>query len=209
MRLLILGATGRVGRLVVQEALARGHQVTALVRSPGKLGTSAARTNVIAGDALDPDAVRSALAGQDAVIYTLGAGTARRTTLFSDSTRILLDEMQRERVRRLVCVTGVGAGETKGHGGILYDWIVYPLFTKGTYADKDRQEALIRDSSVDWTIVRPASFGARIPRGRLRAEVRVGDTVLRGIAPREVATFLLDELEHSRDVRHAVLVGHE
>ncbi len=144
MRLLVLGATGRLGALVVEEAITRGHQVTVLARSPEKLGDRVAAVKVVSGDALDADAVGSAVAGQDVVVYALGAGNVRRTTLFSDSTRILLDQMQHDGVRRLLCVTGVGAGETKGHGGFWYDRVLYPLFTKGVYADKDRQEALIR-----------------------------------------------------------------
>jgi putative NADH-flavin reductase len=148
MRLLVLGATGRVGGLAVDEALTRGHQVTVLLRSPEKLREAASRVNVVRGDALDPDAVASAVARQDGVLYTIGAGNVRHTTLFSESTRILLGQMQREGARRLVCVTGVGAGETKGHGGFLYDRILYPLFTKNIYADKDRQEALIRASGL-------------------------------------------------------------
>jgi NAD(P)H-binding len=60
-------------------------------------------------------------------------------------------------------VTGVGAGETKGHGGFVYDRILYPLFTKGIYADKDKQEDLVRQSQTDWTLVRPAPFRSRTP----------------------------------------------
>src|SRR4051812_35261848 len=130
MRLLILGATGRVGRHVVDESITRHHEITALVRSPQKLGDTAASVNIVAGNALDTHAVADAVRRQDAVVYVLGTGNIRATTLFSESTRILLDAMGREGVRRLVCVTGVGAGDTKGHGGFLYDRIFFPLFTK-------------------------------------------------------------------------------
>jgi putative NADH-flavin reductase len=117
--------------------------------------------------------------------------------------------MQRQGVRRLICVTGVGAGETKGHGGFMYDRILYPLFTKGIYADKDRQEALIRESGTDWTIVRPAPFRNRTSPGPLRVETRVADIVLRRISPQEVAAFLLDEVEQGRFIRQAIFIGHE
>lgn len=209
MHLLVLGGTGRVGRLVVEEALKRGHQVTVLVRSPEKLGAAAAAVKPVRGDALDPGAVVSAVTSQDAVLYVLGAGTVRSTTLFSKSTRIVLDAMKREGVGRLVCVTGVGAGDTKGHGGFLYDRILYPLFTKGIYVDKDRQETLIRESGTDWTIVRPAPFRKRTPRGPLRAVTRVDRVVLRKIGLHEVAVFLVDEVEQNRYVRQAVFIGHE
>ena len=209
MRILILGATGNVGRLVADEALKRGHQVTALVRTPQKLGDLSNRIRVVPGDALDARAVESALIGQDAVLCVLGAGNVRHTTLFSDSTRILLAAMNRQSVRRLICVTGVGAGETKGHGGFLYDRILYPLFTKGIYADKDEQERLIRESQTEWTIVRPAPFRKATPPGPLHAVTDVGDVTLRGISRLEVAQFLVEELELNRLLRHSVFIGHE
>jgi putative NADH-flavin reductase len=208
MQVLVLGATGSVGRLVVEHGLARGHEVTALVRSPRKLGELMSRVKAVEGNALDPHAVSTAVAGQDAVLYVLGAGNARRTTLFSDSTRILLGEMARHRVPRLIAVTGVGAGETKGHGGFLYDRILYPLFTKGVYADKDAQEDAIRQSALQWTIVRPASFKSRRPPGELRAVTNVAGVTLRAISRDEVATFVLDQLDRNGFVHQAVFIGH-
>lgn len=208
MRVLVLGATGRVGGLVVDEALNRGHTVTVLVRDTDRLGLLAMRSTVIEGDALDASAVSKAVAGQHAVIYALGAGNVRRTTLFSESTAILLGEMTRHGVTRLICVTGVGAGETKGRGGFLYDRIVYPLFTKGIYEDKDRQEALIRESPLDWTIVRPAPFREHTPSGPMMV-VAGGDATLRRVGLQEVAMFLLDELDRHEHARQAVFIGHE
>jgi putative NADH-flavin reductase len=208
MRVLVLGATGSVGRLVVEEAVVRGHEVTVLARHADKLGALARRVRLVHGDALDVAAVSGAAAGQQAVLYALGAGNVRETTLFSESTRILLNAMAEAQVRRLIGVTGVGAGETKGHGGFLYDRILYPLFTKGVYADKDVQEALIRQSGLDWTIVRPASFRTRTPTGSLRVVTNVAGVTLRKVSRLEVATFLLDELEQNRYVRQAVFIGH-
>lgn len=189
--------------------MARRHEVTALVRSPQKLGNLAARLTVVQGNALDPHALGAAVAGQDAIGYLLGAGNVRHTTLFSDSMRLLLAEMHRHSVRRLVCVTGVGAGETKGHGGFFYDRILYPLFTKGIYADKDRQEELVRQSQTEWTLVRPASFTTQTPAGPLRAVTTVGGVTLRKISQQEVAEFVVDELEQNRYVGQAVFIGHE
>jgi putative NADH-flavin reductase len=209
MKLLVLGATGRIGRLAVDEAVRRGHHVTALVRSPDRSSDAATSVRILQGDVLHRDAVADALAGQDAVIYAVGAGNVRTTTLFSESTRVLVEAMSAHGVRRVVCVTGVGAGETKGHGGFLYDRILYPLFTKGIYADKDRQEALLRASDTDWTIVRPAAFRKRIPDGPLRVVTDVGSIVLRKIAVTEAAVFLLDEMEQGRYIRQTVFIGHE
>ena len=208
MRILVLGASGSVGRLVVERALDRRHEVTALLRSPEKLSGLAGRLRIVQGDALDTSAVDRSVSGQDAVIYALGAGRVRRTTLFSESTLVLLTAMTQHRVRRLICVTGVGAGETKGHGGFLYDRILYPLFTKGIYADKDKQESLIRQTDIDWTIVRPAPFRKDKPPGPLQVLTDVGNVTLSRISRLEIAEFLVAELEHPRHVRQSVFIGH-
>jgi putative NADH-flavin reductase len=163
----------------------------------------------VEGDALDASAVETAVIAQDAIIYALGVGNVRHTTLFSESTRVLVTAMNRHSVRRLICVTGVGAGETKGHGGFLYDRILFPLFTKGIYADKDIQETLIRQSDADWTIVRPAPFRKKKPLGPLRTVTDVDGVTLRRISRSEVAQFLVDEVEQNQYVRKSVFIGHE
>ena len=208
MRILVLGASGRVGRLVVEQALNRLHEVTALLRSPEKLSDLANHLRIVEGNALDSRAVDMVVSGQDAVISVLGAGNVRRTTLFSESTLVLLTAMTQHSVRRLICVTGVGAGETKGHGGFLYDRIVYPLFTRGIYADKDKQERLVRETDIDWTIVRPAPFRKDTPSGPLQMLTDVDNVTLRRISRLEVAAFLVAELEHPRFVRQSVFIGH-
>ncbi len=207
MKLLILGATGGVGRHLVEQGLSRGHQLTALVRHPEKLNDG--RVNVVPGDVLDPAAVEKAVVGQDAVVYAIGTRRPGRTTLFSDSARILIEAMGRQSARRLVCITGVGAGETKGHGGFLYDKIGYPLITKNIYLDKDRQEALIRDSGLDWVIVRPTVFREGQARRPFRAVTDVTGVVLRRIAREEVARFTLDQLTDNRFLHQAAFIGHE
>jgi putative NADH-flavin reductase len=193
--------------LVVADLARRGHAVTLLARDPRK-ASSGSPVRIVEGDALDAAAVDRAVAGQDAIVYALGPSGPGPTTLFSNSTQILLPAMARHGVRRLVAITGVGAGETKGHGGFLYDRILYPLFTRKIYDDKDRQEALIKDSALQWTIVRPAPFRQRPARGPLQAVVDVRGVTLRSITPAEVAVFVVDEIENSRYVKQAPFIGH-
>lgn len=207
MRVLVLGGTGSVGRRIVQQGPACGHQLTVLARSPEKMVQPHGGLRIVEGDALRLASVDSAMAAQDAVIYALGA-RARHTTLFSESTRILIGAMRKHGVRRLVAITGVGAGDTKGHGGFLYDRVIYPLFTKGLYEDKDRQETLIRNSDLDWVLVRPAPLREGKQRGPMQAVVHVGDITLRSISRDEVATFVLKQLESDRYLRQAPFIGH-
>lgn len=207
MRILVLGATGSVGSLVVKQAVSHGHQVTAFVRlDPGSVALDGA--TVARGNVLDSQAVSNALAGQDAVVYAIGVKSRGATTLFSQSTRLLLDAMQQQGVKRLVCITGVGAGETKGHGGFIYDHLIFPLFTKNRYADKERQERLIQQSGLDWTIVRPAPFSEAKPHCDFQVLTEVGSIVLRKVSRTEVASFVVEELEQGANVRKTLFIGH-
>jgi len=209
MKVLILGATGSIGRHLVPQALAQGHEVTALVRDPSKLEARHERLRIVTGDALDPAAVDAAARGQEAVIFSLGRSNHRApTTMFSDATRILIHAMQTAGVRRLVCITGIGAGDSRGHGGFLYDRIIFPWFTKETYADKDRQEALIRESSLDWIIMRPASFTNAPQRGNLRAVTDLNNVTIRSISRADAAAFILEQLRGDRYLCKTPLVGY-
>ncbi len=165
-RVAVLGASGAVGRRIVERLAKRGFSVAGQTRSPDKLAAVAG----IAVHAFDPrDSARLAefVRGSDAVIFALGVDTIGATTLFSETTDALIAAMKAHGVRRLIAITGVGAGETRGHGGFFYDRIIFPLFTRKRYRDKERQEALIAASGLDWTIVRPARFSEQPASGAI------------------------------------------
>lgn len=207
--LAVLGASGGVGRHVVEGALARGYAVRAQTRDANKLAALVDRVEVRAFDPTDEAALRPFVHDADAVVFALGVDTTGLTTLFSDATRALLVAMGAEGVRRLIAVTGVGAGETRGHGGFLYDRVIFPLFTRHRYRDKDRQEALIAASDLDWTIVRPAPFSDRRAFGDLEAHTAIApQTVLTRITRDETAAFILDQIDSDRYVRTRPFIGH-
>jgi putative NADH-flavin reductase len=207
MRILVLGGTGGVGRLILEQGLARGHAMTAQSRSPAPAlppGVAA-----VTADPRDATALGPALLGQDAVVMALGTRETGPTTLFSDATRALLEAMGAAGVARLVAITGVGAGDTRGHGGWFYDRVIFPLFTRTRYADKDRQEALIRDSGCDWTILRPAPFAATPGQDPFHALTELHpSTRLTRITRGEVAAFALDCADKRLHVQEAVFFGH-
>ncbi|MEO5806998.1 SDR family oxidoreductase, partial [Devosia sp.] len=155
-RILVLGATGGTGRLIVKQAVAKGYEVTALVRSPEKAADLRGATLVV-GDARNEGDLRKALKGQDAVISALGtpASPFKEVTLLSRATRALVGAMKAENVSRLVAITGLGAGDSVGHGGFAFDKLIFPLLLRKVYADKNRQEAIVRESDLDWVLVRP------------------------------------------------------
>jgi uncharacterized protein YbjT (DUF2867 family) len=168
MNILVLGATGATGRLIVNQALTKGHAVVALVRSKAR-AADLAGAELVEGDARDADALTRAVASCDAVVSSLGSAMSpfREVTMLSMATRALVGVMVKPNIRRLVCITGIGAGDSRGHGGFLYDRLLLPLMLRNVYEDKDRQENAIRASALDWIIVRPTALNDKPPRGHI------------------------------------------
>jgi putative NADH-flavin reductase len=193
MKVLIIGATGATGRVLMREALEQGHEVTALARNPSALAPEDHRPRVLQGNALDASEVEAAVAGQDAVLSALGTRSTRPTTLFSQSTHNLISAMNKHGVRRLVCITGIGAGESKGHVGFLYDRIMLPFVVKNIYEDKNRQEEAIKQSDLDWVIVRPARLTDEAAKGEYRVYLG-GSYTAKTISRADVAAFMLAQL---------------
>ncbi len=207
MKILIVGASRGIGRQLLEQALTSGHTVTALVRAPQRLAAQHERLRVVKGDILDPASVALAMDGQDAVCCTIGVKTPwDQPGVFSQGTKNLLQAMKKSGVKRLVCVTGVGAGDSKGHGGFLYDMILRPFLFGPIYPDKDRQESMIKASDVDWTIVRPG-FLTNGPLTRTyRALTDLTGITAGWISRADVAHFLLRELEAKRYLRQTPLL---
>lgn len=195
MKVLVLGAAGGTGRLIVLDALARGYSVVALVRSKAR-AIDLPGAAIIEGDARDETALLRALNGCDAVVSSLGTGLSpfRKVTTLSTATRALISAMMGSGVRRLICITGVGAGDSRDHGGFLYDRLILPVLLRSVYEDKDRQEAAIRASSLDWTIVRPVMLSNEPARGNVRAVTDLAGVHGGKIARADVARFVVDQL---------------
>ena len=207
MNILIVGATRGIGRQLLEQALVSGHAVTALVRNPQRLAIQHERLKVIKGDILDSDSVARAMAGQDAVCCTIGVKAPWiRVTVFSEGTKNLLQAMNKTGVKRLICVTGIGAGDSKGHGGFLYDYIFLPLLLKPIYADKDRQESLIKASNVDWTIVRPGFLTNGPLTKNYRKLTDMTEVTAGWISRADIAHFILEELESKQYLRQTPLL---
>jgi putative NADH-flavin reductase len=194
MKVLVLGATGGTGREIVQQLKALGHAPVALVRSTVKAEELGAA--LIQGDARDEAVLFEALAGCDAVISALGTAASpfREVTLLSAASRAIVAAMSRRGVKRLVCITGIGDGDSRGHGGFAFDRIILPLLLRNVYADKDRQEAIIAQADLDWVLVRPAILNDKPRRGNIRALVNLDGFHGGTIGRSDVAAFVVDQL---------------
>ncbi len=193
MKVLVLGATGGTGRLIVRDAVAKGHSVVALVRS--KASADLPGVDMIEGDARDEGTLTRALDGCDAVVSSLGTGMGfRKVSLLTVATRALVTAMTRNGVRRLVCISALGVGDSRGHGGFVFDRLFQPLLLSHAYKDKDRQEAAIRASSLDWVVVRPAMLTNDPARGSVRAVTDLAGVKGGKIARADVARFVVEQL---------------
>jgi putative NADH-flavin reductase len=152
---------------------------------------------VVQGDARDETALDAALTDCDAVISALGtpASPFRKVTLLSTASRALVSSMRRRGVRRLVAITGLGAGDSRGHGGFLFDRLILPVLLRNVYADKDRQESIIAQSGLDWVLVRPVILNDKPRRGNIRVLVDLSGLHGGTISRADVAAFVIDQLE--------------
>ena len=159
MKIVVLGATGGVGRQVVEQGLARGHHVTAFARHEHALVATGRSVRLICGDAKNPDDVMLALTGQDAVLCTLGADTRGVTDLYSAAARNLCDAMPARGVSRLVFLSNFGVfGESSPHPVTACLSGIARFALKGTLADHSKALNILKLSSLDWTAVRPMAL---------------------------------------------------
>lgn len=194
--LLIIGASKGIGRRAVDIALERGCLVRAMARGADSIDLEHARLEKFSGDATNADDVRRALVGIDAVIVAIGvpAGLTRLLrpiTLFSRSTEILVDEMEATGPKRLVVVTGFGAGETRGAMNAVEE-LGHNMLLGRAYADKSVQEKIVERSSLDWTIARPTILTNGRATGRYKVLVDPESWRNGFISRADVAHFLVE-----------------
>jgi putative NADH-flavin reductase len=207
----VIGATGRCGRLLVGGALKRGHTVTAFVRDRQRataiLGVHE-RLRVACGDLLEPRGVSRALAGADAVVFAAGPRNLRgRTQVASQGMVHVVHAMRELGQRRLVCISAGGtSGEHDPNAPWFYDRVVKPLLLQDALADLRHMEVTVRQSGLDWTIV-------RAPRltNRKSKRYRVGPGYVlsggRSVTRAALADFILSHLERDEYRGHAVAIA--
>ncbi|MFB5083752.1 SDR family oxidoreductase [Symbiobacterium thermophilum] len=192
MKIAVIGATRGIGLEVVKQALEDDHDVTALVRDPDRMPVRHPRLHLVQGDARDPESVATAVHGQDVVCDCLGTKNVfARTVLFSTCAQNLARALRPEQL--LIAVTGIGTGDSRGHGTFLYDHVVLPLVLGRIYADKERQERIIRDHIERWIIVRPGILTNGPRTGRYRALVDLHGVRGGRISRADVADFVLSQ----------------
>jgi putative NADH-flavin reductase len=207
-RILVIGASKGIGLETVRSALAAGHDVRALARSADGIGLAHPKLEKVRGNALSDADVAAALDGVDVVMLTLGIGFAEMFSpvqLFSSATRVLIAAMAARGVRRVICVTGFGAGASEASIGLLQR-VPFQLVFGRAYKDKTLQENLLVQSSLDWTIVRPGVLTSGAYTGRYK----VLDDPSRWrngiIARADVADFLVKQIDNPASIRKSYVL---
>src|SRR6266851_55546 len=195
MNVLVFGATGPLGRCLADRLLSAGYQVTAFVRSPGRLGSRPGLREVT-GDVLDAADVAAAVSGDDAVISALGhSRPSPGGQDMQPGASHIIEAMTAAGVSRLIWISSHGVGDSRGCSGFLFEQVFIPLRLRAEFADKERQEALVTASDLDWTIVRPARLTNGPVTGRPRAQARLKISIRNSVSRADVAEFVLTELE--------------
>ena len=206
-KVIVFGATGRIGKKLVKQLLDKGHHVTAFVRDPRKLEIASDRLETYKGDVLDAEAVAESIRGQDAVFSALGAGL--KGNLRSEGTKTIVEGMKRAGVRRLISLSTLGAGDSYGNLNFYWKYVMFGILLRKAFADHKRQEQIIMESSLDWTLVRPGAF----TDGELTEEYRHGfgpdarDLKLK-ISIADVADFMSRQFSDPTYSRQAVALSY-
>ncbi len=195
--LVVMGATGATGRHVVDAALSRGHEVTALVRRAGSFSAAERLSEVVWADLTDEATLAAALAGAHAVISTLGGAAKGPTTVCADGIRSAVTAMGQAGVSRLVVVSAHGVAESRDHS--LYSRAVWAGVAH-RMRDKETMESLITASNLDWTIVRPPALKDTPATGRYRVATDLPIHLWTSIGRADLAGFLVREAEGSQFV---------
>jgi uncharacterized protein YbjT (DUF2867 family) len=209
MRLLVFGASGKTGREVVRQALARGFHVTAFVREAARLPLTHANLRLVTGQITDPKAVAKVVSGQTGVISTLGASMPlKHDPVVIDGVRTIARASEHASVERLVYMSFIGVSNSRDAAGFLLKHLATTVLRQKV-ADHEIKEAAIADSFVDWTIVR----APKLTNGRLTAAYRVGEEIrarspLPMMSRADVADFLLRQLTDAAFIRRTVRILH-
>ena len=212
MKVTIFGATGFSGQAILADSIKQGHEVTILVRDASKIPIKHQNLTIVEGNVLNPQTVASVLHHQEAVIQCLGVsgkGDGKPTTFISDATKIIVDEMQNQKIKRLIAMSNVGAGNSIAFQPWFFTKIILPYFMKWLKViieDKNRMEPIIMNSNLDWTIVRCPNIVDKPAKGRCNATLD-GKWLKLSITLSDLSKFMVDQLKQTVFIKQAPSVS--
>jgi putative NADH-flavin reductase len=203
MKVIVFGAGGKTGELVVQKARAAGHSVSVFAHSAAAFP---AGVQVFTGDAQDAAAVRAAIGGHDAVIDTIGGKTPYKSTdLETSAVRNIISGMDAEGVKRLIVVSMMGLGESAENTPFWYEYLLVPTFLHGSTKDKAAMESAVQASDLDFVIVRPPLLTDDPATGSIK--IVGGEDQGHKITRADLAQFLVEQLTTDENLNQAVVIA--
>lgn len=197
MKIAVIGATGPTGQLFVQQALAKGHHVTALVRSPEKLGLTDPKLTLVVGNVYQTEDVAKTVIGQDAVFIALGTGKkASQSSIRADGTRQVVQTLAAAGEKpKLVVLSSLGVGESKKQYAFFWNGLLW-FMLRHAFRDHTHQEAVVRASGLRWAILRPTFMNDKAGQGSPKATPAPQSVKIRASVPRaDVAAYALRVIE--------------
>ncbi len=210
MKILVFGSTGATGQQIVKQALQLGYKVTAFARDPSKVILKHEKLSIVKGDILDYDSIEKAVQSHNAVMSALGIRTFKKNSIMSDGTRNIIKAMQQQNIKRFICMSSIGVGNSKEQQsglGFLYNKILIPYLMKNMFNDKELQEQIIQESNLNWTIVRPT----RLTNGEKTGNYKAFSYNERNYNPKisraDVAGFMLEILNNDKYIKECVSIS--
>jgi len=204
MKLIIFGATGKIGQEIVKQALAQGDEITAFVRDPSKVTLEHGDLKIMKGDIFDITAVTQAVQGQDAVICSLGSSELGKTTVRSEGTANITKAMKENHVNRLVVVSAMGVGESWSTLSFV-NKLFFATLLRSARQDHEEQEAVVKESDLSWTIFRPSGLTDTPQTG----SYDIGENIQANtskISRADVAHAIIKEVNDNKHVHKAVTI---
>ena len=212
MNILLLGATGFSGKEVLSELLSKNHKLTIITRNKSSVDSKDENLTILEGNVLDENLISKAVQNQDAVINCIGIGgkgNAKPNSLVSDATRILVNSMERYNVKRLICMSNVGAGDSMQFQPWIFSKVVLPYFMKWLKViidDKNIMEPIVMNSKLDWTILRFPNIVDKPPKGKITTSFD-GKGLKMSITNKDLAQFMVEQLNDSELIHKAACVS--
>ncbi|MFH1001042.1 MAG: SDR family oxidoreductase [Bacteroidota bacterium] len=206
MKIFLIGATGKTGKELIKQGLEQGHSVTALVRNPDNLKIRNPKLFIVKGNVLKSESFENAVKGHDAVLSALGHKKFFiPSNILSVGTRNVIDAMYKSNIKRFICITSLGVNDSRFKLGLYYTLFTIPFILLFYFLDKSKQEKIIMNSGLDWTIIRPG----QLTNGKKRTNYRYGSSVgsyilTKMISRANVAHFMLSQLENQTYIKKTV-----
>jgi putative NADH-flavin reductase len=206
MNILVFGATGPTGKLIISQGLELGYKMTAFVRNPERLPVKHTNLTIITGNVFDREKVQSAVQGHDVILSALGNGKSLKGNVFSVGTKHIVDAMKNSPCRRAIIMSAYGVGESINNVPILLKRI-YNSILKNTFDDKALGEKYLKQSNLDWTLVHPVILTNKPKTGSYRKGELISTSWIPMISRADVAELMLKLANDRTSIRRTIVVS--